>query len=102
MGYVPEVTIPAVLLLAPNGLNVTLRPKKAEGNLWMLPPSTAHKFQPPPLLCYPLTGTATTCCRCGPHSLATLWPILRLLARHHRTPTAYATQEQHGLLHTHF
>ena len=36
-----ETTTPAVLLLAPNGLKVTLRPGKAHGNLWMLPPPTA-------------------------------------------------------------
>ena len=44
----------------------------------------------------------TTCLRCGPHALATRWPILQMLARHHHTPTAHATPEQPPLLHTHF
>ena len=102
VGYVPEATIPAVLLLAPSGLKVTLRPGETQGNLWMLPSPTARKFNPPALQQDPLTGTPTTCWRCGPQALATPWPILQLLARHHRTPTAHATPEQHQWLHTHF
>ena len=47
--YVPGATVPAVLLLAPNGLKATLRPGRARGNLWMLPPPTAHPFCSPPL-----------------------------------------------------
>ena len=34
--YVPGTTVPAVVLLAPNGLKTTLRPGRAHGNLWML------------------------------------------------------------------
>ena len=73
--YVPGATVPAVLLLAPNGLKTTLRPGKAGGNLWMLPPPTARPFCPPPLSQDKLTGTPTTCWRCGPHALATPWPL---------------------------
>ena len=61
VGYVLETTVPAVLLLAPNGLKVTLRPGKAQGNLWMLPPPTASKFCPMPLPQDPLTDIPTTC-----------------------------------------
>ena len=68
----------------------------------MLPPPTARKFSPPPLLQDQLTGIPTSCWRCGPHALATPWPILQLLARDHHTPTAHATPEQHQWLHTHF
>ena len=49
-----------------------------------------------------LTGTPTTCSRCGPQALATPWPLLELLARYHHVPTAHNTQEQHRWLHTHF
>ena len=91
-----------VLLLAPNGLKVTLRPGKAQGNLSMLAPPTARRFCPPPLAQDPLTGMPTTCWRCGPHALAKPGPIFQLLARHHHTPTARATPEQHRWLHTHF
>ena len=42
--YVPGATGPAVLLLAPNGLKATLRPGRARGSLWMLPPATARPF----------------------------------------------------------
>ena len=100
--YVPGATVPAVLLLAPNGLKTTLRPGKAGGNLWMLPPPTARPFCPPPLLQDKLTGTPTTCWRCGPHALATPWPLLQLLARYHPMPTAHATPEQHRWVRTHF
>ena len=47
--YVPGTTVPAVLLLAPNGLKATLRPGRARGNLWMLPRPTARPFCQPPL-----------------------------------------------------
>ena len=100
--YVPGATVPAVLLLAPNGLKTTLRPGKAGGNLWMLPPPTARPFCPPPLSQDKLTGTPTTCWRCWPHALATPWPLLQLLARYHPMPTAHATLEQHRWLRTHF
>ena len=102
MGYVPEATIPAVLLLAHNGLKVNLRPGKTQGNLWMLPPSTARKFHPPLFPQDPLRGTPTTCLQCGPLALAGPWPILQLLARQHHTPMAPTTPEQHQWLHTHF
>ena len=59
--YVTGATVPAVLLLAPNGLKATLRPGRAGGILWMLPPSTARPFCPPPLSQDKLTGTPTTC-----------------------------------------
>ena len=42
--YVPGATVPAVLLLAPNGLKTTLRPGRARGYLWKLPPPTARSF----------------------------------------------------------
>ena len=100
--YVPGATVPAVLLLAPNGLETTLQPGRACGNLWMLPPPTARNFCPPPLLQDKLTGTPTTCWRCLPEALATPWPLLQLLARYHHIPTAHATPEQHRWLHTHF
>ena len=89
--YVPGTTVPAVLLLAPNGLKATLRPGSVRGNLWMLPPPTARPFCPPPLSQDKLTGTPTTCWRCGPQALATPWPILQLLARNQPIPTANAT-----------
>ena len=100
--YVPGATVPAVLLLAPNGLETTLRPGRAHGNFWMLPPPTARTFCPLPLPRDTLTGTPTTCWRCGPQALATPWPLLQLLARYHHTPRAHATPEQHGWLHTYF
>ena len=79
-----------------------LRPGRARGNLWMLPPPTARNFCPPPLPQDNLTGTPTTCWRCGPQALDTLWRLLRLLGRYHHIPTAHATPEQHRWLHTHF
>ena len=100
--YVPGASVPAVLLLAPNGLQATLRPGRTGGNLWMLPPPTARSFCPPPLSQNKLTGTPTTCWRSGPHTLATPWPLLQLLARYHPMPMALATPEQHRWLHTHF
>ena len=102
VGYVLETTVPVVFQLAPKCLKVTLRPGKAQGNLWMLPPSTARRFCPPPLPQDPLTGIPTTCWQWGLNAVATPWPILQLLARHHHTPTAHATPEQHRWLHTHF
>ena len=102
VGYVPETTVPVVLLLAPNGLKVTLRHGKAQGSLWMLPPPRARKFCPPPLPQDLLTGIPSTCWRCGPHALVTPWPIVPLLVRHHHTPTAHAPPEQHPGLYTHF
>ena len=100
--YVPGTTVPAVLLLAPNGVKATLRPGRARGSLWMLPPPTVRPFCPPPLSQDKLRGTPTTCWRCGPKALATLWPILQLLARYHPIPTAHATPEQHRWFHPHF
>ena len=100
--YVSGATVPAVLLLAPNGLKATLRPGRARGNLWMLPPPTVRPFCPSPLSQDKLTGTPTTCWRCGPQALATPMPPLQLLARYHPVPTADATPEQHRWLHTHF
>ena len=100
--YVPDATVPAVLLLAPNGLKTTLRPGRARSTLWMLPPATARPFCPPPLPQNKLTGDPTTCWRCGPQALATPWPLLQLLARYHNIPTTHATAEQHRWLHTHF
>ena len=100
--YVPGTTVPAVLLLAPNGLEATLRPGRVRGNLWMLPPPTAHPFCAPPLSQDKLTGTPTTCWGCVPQALATPLPILKLLARYHPIRTAHATPEQHRWLHTHF
>ena len=99
---VPGATVPAVLLLAPKGRKATLRPGRAGGNLWMLPPPTARPFCPPPLSQDKLLGTPTTCWRCGPHVLATPWPLLQLLARYHPMQAAHATPEQHRWLHTHF
>ena len=61
MEYVPGATVPAVALLAPNGLKATLQPGRARGNLWMLPPPTARNFCPPLLSQDKLTGTPTTC-----------------------------------------
>ena len=87
----PGATVPAVLLLEPNRLKATLRPGRAGGNLWMLPPPTARLFCPPPLSQDKLTGNSTTCSRCGPHALATPWPLLQLLARYHPMPTAHTT-----------
>ena len=69
--YVPSAKVRAVLLLAPNGLKATLRPGRARGTLWVLPPPTARPFCPPPLSQDKLTGTPTTCWRCGPQALAT-------------------------------
>ena len=100
--YVPGTTIPAVLLLAPNGLKTTLRPCRTHGNLWMLLPPTARNFCPPPLPQDALRGTRTTCWRCGHQALATAWPLLQLLVRYHHTPTAHCTPEQHRWPHTHF
>ena len=59
-------------------------------------------FCPPPLSQDKLTGSPTTCSRCGPHALASPWPLPQLLARYHPMPTAHATPEQHRWLHTHF
>ena len=67
--YVPGATVPEVLLLAPNRLKTTLRQGRAHGNLWMLPPPTALPFCQPPLSQDKLTGTPTTCWRCGPRAL---------------------------------
>ena len=100
--YVPGTTVPAVLLLVPNGLKATLRPGRARSCLWMLPPPTARPFCPPPLLQDKLTGSPTTCWRCGPQALGTLCLISQLLARYHPIPMAHATPEQHRWLHTHF
>ena len=100
--YAPGARVPAVLLLAPNRLEATLRPGRAGGNLWMLPPPTACPFCQPPLSQDKLTGTPTTCWRCGPQVLATLWPLHQLLLRYHPMPTAHANPEQHRWLHTHF
>ena len=100
--YIPSATVPAVLLLAPNGLKITFRPGRARGSLWMLPPPTARPFCPPPLSQDKLTGTPTTCLRCGPQALATPWPLLQLLACYLPIATSHATPEQHRWLHTHF
>ena len=100
--YVPSATVPAVLLLAPKGLKATLRPGRARGKLWMLPPPTARPFCPPPLSQDKLTGTPTTCWRCGPQALTSPWPLSQLLASYHPMQTAHATPEQNGWLHTHF
>ena len=94
--------MPAVLLLVTNGLKTTLRPGRARGKLWMLPPPTARNFCLPPLSQDTLTGTPTTCWRCGPQALANPWPLLQLLVRYHHIPTAHATPEQHRWLHTDF
>ena len=102
MEYVPGATVPAVLFPAPNGVKTALRPGRARGNSWMLPPPTARNFCPPPLSQDKLTGTPTTCWKCEPQVLATPWPLLQLLARYHHRPTAHATPEQHRWLHTHF
>ena len=102
MEYVPGTTVPAVLLLAPNGLKTTLRPGRAHCNLWMLPPPKARNFCPAPLPRDALKGSPPTCSRCGPQALSTPWPLLQLLACYHHTPTAHATPEQHRWLHTHF
>ena len=79
--YVPGATVPAVLLLAPNGLKTTLRPGRARSNLWMLPLPRAGNFCPPPLSQGKLTRTPTTCQRCRLQALATPWPLLQLLTR---------------------
>ena len=99
---VPSATVPAVLLVAPNGLKATLRPGRAGGNLWMLPRPTARPFCLPPLSQDKLTITPATCWRCGPQALDDPWPLLQLLAGYHPMPTAHATPEQHRWLHTHF
>ena len=101
VGYVPHSTIPAVLLLAPNSPQVTLRRSKAQGNLWMLPTPTALKFHPPPLPQQPLMGKRTICWKRAPQAMTTPWPILQPLARYHHARTAHTTPEQHGWLHTH-
>ena len=100
--YEPGARVPAVLLFASNGLKTTLRPGRARGNLWMLPPPTSQNFCPPPLSQDKLTGTLTKCWRFGPEALATPWPLLQSLARYHHIPTAHATPEHHRWLHTHF
>ena len=102
MEYVPGTTLPAVLLLAPSGLKITLRRGRAHSNLWMLPPPTARNFCLPPLPRDALMGTPTTCWRRGPQTLTTPCPPLQLLERYHHTPTAHATPEPHRWLHTHF
>ena len=102
MRYVAEATVQAVPLLAQKGLKVTLRPSKEQGNLEMIRPPRACKFEPLPLPQDPLTGTSATCCQCGPQPPAKPWPILWLLVRHHHAPIAHATPEQHRWLHTHF
>ena len=92
--YILEATVPAVLLLAPDVLKVTLRPGRVQGNLWMLPPPTARKVHPLSLPQDPVMETPTTWWRCGPQALATPWPIFQLLGRYHHAPTADATPEQ--------
>ena len=92
--YVPNATVPAVLLLAPSGLKATLRPGRAVGNLRMLPPPTARPFCPPLLSQDKLMDTPTTFWRCG--------PLLQLLARYRPMPRAHTTPEQHRWLHTQF
>ena len=89
--YVPSATVPAVLLLAPNGPETTLRPHRACGSLWMLPPPTARPFCPPPPSQDKLTGTPTTRWRCGPQA-----PVTGALSPHTNGPrypgtTAVAT-----------
>ena len=39
--YVPGATVPAVHLLAPNGLKITLRPGRVHCNLWRVSPAAA-------------------------------------------------------------
>ena len=99
--YVPGATVPAVLLLAPNGLKAILRPGRAGGNCGCY----RNPRRAPSVRCHcrkkKLTGTPPTCWRCGPQALATLWPLLQLLARYHPMPTAHAAPEQHRWLHTH-
>ena len=68
----------------------------------MLPPPTARNFCPQPLPQDKLTGSPTSCWRCGPQALATPWPLLQLLAPYHHIPTAHTTPEQHWWLHTNF
>ena len=99
--YVPAATVPAVLLPAPNELKATLRPGRARGNLWMLPPPTARPFCPPPLSHDKLMGDPTPCWRCVPQVLASPWPLLQVLARYRPMPAAHATEEQHRWIHTH-
>ena len=55
----------------------------------------------PPLSQDKLTGTPTTCWRCGPQGSATPRPILQLLARYDPIPTDHATPEQQRWLNTH-
>ena len=62
--YVPGARVPAVLLLATNGVKTTLRPGRAHGSLWMLSALPARPFCPPLLSQDKLTGTPTTCWRC--------------------------------------
>ena len=100
--YIPGATVPAVLLLVPDGLKTTLQPGRVRGNLWMLPLPMARNLCPPPLLQDRLTGTPTTCWGCGPQALASPWPLLQLLARYHHIPAAQASPEQHRWLHTHY
>ena len=68
----------------------------------MLQPPTARLFCPPPLPQDKLTGTPTTCWRCGPQALAAPWPLLQLLVGYHPISSAHATPEQHRRLQTHF
>ena len=63
--YVPGATVPAILLLVPNGLKATLRPGRARGNLWMLPPPTGRPFSPPQLVARQADG--------HPHHLLEMW-----------------------------
>ena len=57
--YVPGTRVSAALLLATKGLKTTLRPGRAHGNLWMLPP--------PDLLGH------SGCCRKGTWCVPTCW-----------------------------
>ena len=94
--YVPGAPVPAVLLVAPDGLKTTMQPGTAHGSLWMLQPPTARPFCPPPLSQDKLTGTPTTCRRCGPQALATPWPLHQLLARYHHIPTSQLPRNNTG------
>ena len=100
--YVSGATVSALLLLATTGLKTTLRPARARGSLWMVPSPTARSFCPAPLPQKKLTGTPTTCWRCGHQALATPWSLFQLLARYHHLPATHATPEPHRWLHTHF